>query len=421
MAACRDWLRTLQRASYRGVPFWVERDSISTGRRLVIHEFPHRDTPYVEDLGRKANIINVTAYVAGDDVEAQESRLRLACEVGGAGTLVLPMNRLRAHCQECEREFTKDKFGYIAFRLRFVRDGSLIPAPFMAINAIRSIEFAVSALADSLRAAFVASYRGVGVPGFVTDDAANILVEFAASVSDELRRTLTEGEDTAPVYLALEELVTDAAELVVVGSFAGRWEGRRYIQQEAIALDAPIVARVLGLMEGIGDAIPPEYASRIYKSLLTFGDDWSRVRGSTPARRQQAKNRAALKALIRAAAFAYFVRAMVQQDYPDRRTAIQARADIAEFAGFELEDMGGHESYPAFKEIMDLRGQAVQFFSELIATLAPVLIIEAPRRMPSLWWSHRLYGTADRARELTARNGTIHGMFMQTSFEALAR
>src|SRR5690606_17082428 len=111
-------------------------------------------------------------------------------------------------------------FGYIAFRLQFVRDGSLTPGPFMAINAIRAIEFAVSQLADPLRSSFVASYRGVGVPGFVTDDAADALIDFAASVSAELRRTITTGDAIGSVNLAIDALISDAPELVAVGSIA---------------------------------------------------------------------------------------------------------------------------------------------------------------------------------------------------------
>ena len=42
----------LQKASFRGVPFEVTSASLTAGRRTVVHEYPQRDKPYVEDLGR---------------------------------------------------------------------------------------------------------------------------------------------------------------------------------------------------------------------------------------------------------------------------------------------------------------------------------------------------------------------------------
>ena len=50
----RDWPATLRDASFRGVPFFVDKDDIGTGKKLVIHEFVNSDEPYVEEFGTKA-------------------------------------------------------------------------------------------------------------------------------------------------------------------------------------------------------------------------------------------------------------------------------------------------------------------------------------------------------------------------------
>ena len=47
-----SWRDSLQAASFRGVPFEVMADSVPVGRRVQVHEFVQRDTPYAEDLGR---------------------------------------------------------------------------------------------------------------------------------------------------------------------------------------------------------------------------------------------------------------------------------------------------------------------------------------------------------------------------------
>ena len=45
-------MRLLRKASFNNVSFEVSAGSVSVGRRIVTHEFPQRDTPYSEDLGR---------------------------------------------------------------------------------------------------------------------------------------------------------------------------------------------------------------------------------------------------------------------------------------------------------------------------------------------------------------------------------
>lgn len=44
------WRDRLRDASFRGVPFSVDDDDASFGRRVQLHEYPKRDKPYTEDL-----------------------------------------------------------------------------------------------------------------------------------------------------------------------------------------------------------------------------------------------------------------------------------------------------------------------------------------------------------------------------------
>ena len=54
-------------ASFRGVPFEVSSGSLKGGRRTVVHEYPQRDKPYVEDLGKAARQITIEAFFVGDN------------------------------------------------------------------------------------------------------------------------------------------------------------------------------------------------------------------------------------------------------------------------------------------------------------------------------------------------------------------
>ena len=77
-------------ASFRGVTFFVEASDISAGRRVVTHQYPQRDEPFTEDLGRAARVFSLSAFVLGDDCIEQAQALRDAIEQPGPGTLVHP-------------------------------------------------------------------------------------------------------------------------------------------------------------------------------------------------------------------------------------------------------------------------------------------------------------------------------------------
>ncbi|HGW7256049.1 TPA: DNA circularization N-terminal domain-containing protein, partial [Escherichia coli] len=84
------WREKLLEASFRGVPFKVEEESAGTGRRVETHEYPNRDKPYTEDLGKVTFRPSITAYVVGDDCFDQRDRLIDALNKPGPGTLVHP-------------------------------------------------------------------------------------------------------------------------------------------------------------------------------------------------------------------------------------------------------------------------------------------------------------------------------------------
>lgn len=85
-----SWTDNLQDASLRGVPFKVDEDEATFGRRTQTHEYPGRDKPWVEDLGRATRRFSVQAYLVGDDYFEQRNRLIEAIEKPGSCTLVHP-------------------------------------------------------------------------------------------------------------------------------------------------------------------------------------------------------------------------------------------------------------------------------------------------------------------------------------------
>lgn len=88
------WRLNLQPASFRGAGFKVDTASKDSGRRIVEHEFPMRDTPWGEDMGRRARRWRVTAYIIQGpqepDYQSTRDALINALELRGSGILVHP-------------------------------------------------------------------------------------------------------------------------------------------------------------------------------------------------------------------------------------------------------------------------------------------------------------------------------------------
>jgi len=84
------WRDKLRPASYRGAEFSVEDDEGTFGRRVQVHEYPARDKPFTEDLGRATRRLSINAYLVGDDFMDKRDRLIVAIETAGPGTLIHP-------------------------------------------------------------------------------------------------------------------------------------------------------------------------------------------------------------------------------------------------------------------------------------------------------------------------------------------
>jgi prophage DNA circulation protein len=132
----RNWIADLLPASFAGIPFFVERDYASTGRRIATTEFAGSDEPFNEDLGRTARTIEIGGYCGGDTSDAQMLALEATCDSGIAATLVMPaQGPVLVRCRQIRRERQRDKMGRFGFHAHFVREGvsnALAPAEFLA-------------------------------------------------------------------------------------------------------------------------------------------------------------------------------------------------------------------------------------------------------------------------------------------------
>jgi len=68
------WRDSLLPASFRGVGFFIEKAVVPAGRKGQLHEFPQRDEPYFESLGKQSKVHTLTGFIVGPDCFEQRDR-----------------------------------------------------------------------------------------------------------------------------------------------------------------------------------------------------------------------------------------------------------------------------------------------------------------------------------------------------------
>jgi hypothetical protein len=223
----------------------------------------------------------------------------------------------------------------------------------------------------------------------------------------------------APLLKAATDANTNANALTAIGSPGDSYGITAYVGNAPVAPAEPLAELITGLFQQACDGLEPADAALFCSNFVGYGETPTRV--TTPTLQLIATNTTAMNNAIRAAAIASYAAAVTQIEFTDVRDARQARADADEYFDTALEDFTGWETFDLWNELNNLRGQVAQHLTTLIATLAPVRVIEATARMPALYWACRLYGDYARGDELVDRNGIKHGLFMPIEFEALSR
>jgi prophage DNA circulation protein len=120
-----SWRDRYRPASFRGAGFYLDTGARSGGRRGVTFEYPKRDTPSDEDMGRRARRSAVTGYVLGPDYDRAAQDLEDALNTEGPGSLVHPnMGEMQVRCETYTRAESKDRGNIAVFEMTFVEVGT---------------------------------------------------------------------------------------------------------------------------------------------------------------------------------------------------------------------------------------------------------------------------------------------------------
>ncbi|MBD3814070.1 MAG: DNA circularization N-terminal domain-containing protein, partial [Betaproteobacteria bacterium] len=176
------WRDQYQQGSFRGATFRTEYHERSGGRRVAVHEFPGRDDPEVEDLGRRARRFSIDCHVIGTAYTSARDALIEALETSGPGLLVHPFHgRMLASVLDYRSTEDTEEGGLCRFSIEFVEAGQPTSAPVAIANGNSSADQAEFVLAVA-PAQFAAKFTVKNAAAFV-EDAATGLVDGMAGAA----------------------------------------------------------------------------------------------------------------------------------------------------------------------------------------------------------------------------------------------
>jgi prophage DNA circulation protein len=386
------WRDQLQKASFRGVSFEVESDDATFGRRVETHEYPQRDVPYVEDLGRKAREKNLTAFVIGDDYMAKRDDLLGALEKAGPGELVHPYyGRMMVSVTDVRVSHSFRDGGMCSFQISFIESGELAyPA------AVNSTSTQSLLAADSLQVACIADFAEnfsvEKLPDFAVQDAVNGFSSALKSIDGALTQ--------AGIVLAnpLSLLNDDLAQLVrTPGELATRF----------FAVYAKAGA-VLNTLSGLGDVNALNMFNTLNTLRLTRFFNKSYSAGKTPTRVRMVKNSIAIDTLVRQSLIVQAAGMAASMPLPVYDDAIVLKSEILITIEDEFE-VANDTNYLALKNLRSKTHADITSRTQNAARLKEILPKEV---MPALVISYDLYEDASRETEITERNKVRHPGFV---------
>lgn len=365
-----SWRDQLQPASFRGVRFHVDQHDAQGGRRVASHEYPMRDKPYTEDLGRKQRKYTLQAFVIGDNYMALRNELLQALEQKGPGVLVHPyLGRLSVNIESYSLSESTAKGGMAGLTIQCAESG-LRPAPNATIDTQRKLSDACQRLNDANILAFERSLK-----------TKNQLQSVIKKVEDRLAEIAKELQDKQHEIIAL---LSEPKALA-----------QRIINQ---------VANIAATLQSGAQAL-----ERLIKKPVR----WPIVHTEAALANQQ--NSSAFDALINTAVISFLANEAATTQW---QSGVDAKAFQTQMLQV-IDDQVSHSApgnYPIDDEVyialLDVQAALIEDIAERSLKLPNAHYIELASSMPSLVVCFNQYGQLDQEDVLVHRNRVAKPGFM---------
>lgn len=327
-----SWLENMRPGSFRGVPFWTETAKKTLGRRVVQHEFPNRETPYTQDMGRISNAFTIDGHVLGTDYDVEKKKLEEAFNKYGPGELVHPYDGLiMAQCGPVEFTESTKEGAILYFSATFYEAGSNeFPN---SINNKASVlgEAAGSAIAGA-KDEFDKKFSIIGLPGFAVESARAKIAAAQKAYNDATKGISDIREAAAQLAYSTRNLVAETNDLL----------------QSPSRLSQALLDSFGLLQSSISNA---RLKTDALKSFFSFGSDDSSPDSSTPARQREQENKEVFNNFMRRVAVVSAAVTAQQTEFESFQDAEVTRDQITEVIEDQIREGTDTELFQALSDV----------------------------------------------------------------------
>lgn len=379
----RSFFNNLREASFRGARFEVDDVEASGGRRVVLHEYPLRDTPYSEDLGRRAREFSVRGYIIQGrtyDYASARADVLKALEAYGPGELVHPWHgEVSVVVDDYRLRESMERGGLLELDIRF-REAGQLANPTSSADTAKGVASAASSVRQALKNSFLSAFA----PALDEIDKAVTALDDAASLAMEYlglpQSLMAEGLAWAQSLIATPAALFDA----LVGIFGGLLDNESSNESGEKALAAPVPDASFSIASGEGTA-PLE---SILGGSAVITTEAGRVIRHTVAQ---------VVVIEAAASTAHAEYATADDALADRDAVVESLDTIEPVADDAV-----------FLGLAELRRAVVTDLTTRGAELPRVRSVTLPGTVPALVAAYRIHADAGRADEIVSRNRIRH-------------
>ncbi|WP_251569515.1 DNA circularization protein [Parasutterella muris] len=432
--------KTLRQCSYKGVPFQAAAVTKTIQRRQVLHEYPQRDIPYLEDLGKGATLYKVTAFLVGDNCVAQAKRLEKALLTVGAGTFVHPWDGALTVSvyQASNISYSNSELRYCSLDITFVEAGELGYPNKLADGPTLARQLAdklgLSAVSD-----FVESFKQTAAYKLVQAAINGTLLETLGIISDA---------EIAQILGFVDEVTTFAEQAIGLLTDEPRGFAEKLSSVLGLARFASVETRWSGIVNQISQLTTSEELNRRTNQFAQIPAVVSNIET------ESLQDSAAVETLTRQILLANAIGASTligtSLDTADTVKSDQSGSgDTSEDSGEDSERSDPDTVTTSVDELLEVRDHLIasidnelqnplisdDLFINLLQArsvvfsiltskaegLSRLLSIETPQIEPSLVLAYDYYDDASRSDEIETRNRVIHGAFCPSELRILSK
>jgi prophage DNA circulation protein len=383
-----EWRDNLREARYRGVSFFVQGSELTTGRRALTHVFPQRDTPYVEDLGRKPQSFKIEGFLIGDRYMRSRDRMITVCGAPGirypfepGGLLVHPyLGQKNVVCTNLLVKESASEGGMCRLTMTFQETSERQKPSAVESQGVRRSEAAEAAATDQAAGELDSGLLVTGETQSVYDAAFDQL-DALGDAMDSLDVFSGPLKDIAAFQDKVTSFIAEAAALATA--------------------PANLIAGVRGAFDSIKSAVGNALAAlSAYELLFGFDNSIPSPAGTGPAAQAAADNAALIAKLVKTAAIGGATTSAIDAEFESRQDAEAARERIVAMLD-ELEPVVSDALYLELRTIRQIASTAIPAANRNLPDIETLVL---PGTVPALVLAYRLYDDRKRDAEIVARN-----------------